>query len=127
MHELDRDLAHLQPLAVIHPAYRITQLGAGTGQQLHLATLRQFTDAREVVIVLVGVGGITDAKRLAASGLEVHVHVATHIEHERLARFLRAQQVGGVTEIFEVKLLEVHGTLLSFATETARRNRARSA
>src|SRR5690606_24268449 len=45
--------------------------------------------------------------------LEIHVHVAPHVEHQRLARFLGSHEVRRVPEALEIELFEDHVALLA--------------
>lgn len=94
---LDADL-ELELLAVVEGPAGIAELSLRRAQQLHVASRRHLGQAREVVIVAVGVGGEAHPQALHASGLEVAIDVSTGIEQQGFARLLRADQVRGVAE-----------------------------
>jgi hypothetical protein len=98
MQHFELDFAHAQALAVMQWLSLIAQFGAGAGQELDGATLRQFADAGEIIIMLMRVGGVSEPHPLFAGEVEIGLDVATHIEDQGLTRVLRSYQIGGVAQ-----------------------------
>ena len=105
--------AHLQAVAVTHRPHLIAELRAGSREQLHVCARGQFTNSGQIVIVLVRVGSIPNTHALRARFFKIDINIAAHIEHERLACLLGADEVGGMSETFEVELLKNHNVLRS--------------
>jgi len=93
----------------------VAKVGMGEaegGQRLgssHLLVTGHLGQPREVVIVAVGVDGVTDAHPLGSGRLEVGAHIPLRIKDEGLAGLLGADHVRGVAKPLEMELLEEHG------------------
>jgi hypothetical protein len=114
VHHLDDHLTHLQTLTIAEPAGGIAEFRPGGSQELNLATSGEFTDASQVVIVLVGVDGVAEAQALSARLREVDIDVSADVKDKRFAGILRPDEVRGVSQAFEIKLLEDHASPPSF-------------
>jgi hypothetical protein len=94
--QLEAHLTYIQQRAVVHGAYRVTELGAGASEQLHVGARRQLANPGQVVVVLMGVARIADAQTLPAGFGKIGLDVAAHVEHQRLAGLLGSDQIGRV-------------------------------
>jgi hypothetical protein len=55
---------------------------------LHIGASGQLTDARQVIIVLMGIGRVANAHALRVRFLKIGINIAPHIKHQRLAGLL---------------------------------------
>jgi hypothetical protein len=108
-HHLEADLPELELLPVAQRPVTEPDVGARRRQQLDVTSGRDLNEPGQVVVVAVRVERVPNAQPLHPCRGKVTRHVTLGIEHQRLARLLRADEIGGVPETLQVELLEKHG------------------
>lgn len=117
---LHAHLAHIDLVPVSKRTMVVTQVRLRGAQQLDVGAFGELGQSREIVVVAMGVEGVANAQALHAGSLEVAADVAVRVEHERLARVLRPDQVGGVAQPLEVELPKEHRRLKLSARRAGR-------